>query len=456
MSRESVQVGTENLSGKESNPRNNSESTTSETSVEPFDSPNSILSRSEQQEEPILKSERHTPPENSDSRLNFNSNEGKAAMNLAPVLRSTPEPFGHNSPNVNACSGKQHLHDHKQLNEEVKHDIKHEEMDGELERHRKAQQEEERQVQKEEELRQEQLEKQRMEEERQRREVVKRQQAERQRKQREEAENRLRVHQEQLRQEQCDFPSSETDHPVVPNINVPPPNQVHGGNGYKYNKTQQQRRNANKSISSVDMSPSRRLSNKSSQSAHISQGQRIHGSVPTPFFDRIVSEEVQELKEYSLIIKAQHAEINELKGSNRALEIDLEMESMKRMELESALEQQERLYRHERKELISQRDDLEGLLEAEKNTNKKLWELVYQKEKEIQKAYQYRFEPNQQGARRQTNKSPTDRASNQNQQRSSNEKQPNQGPHDFLQATGTTLTPQEANALNSLQCFFGL
>lgn len=66
------------------------------------------------------------------------------------------------------------------------------------------------------------------------------------------------------------------------------------------------------------------------------------------------------------------------------------------------------------------------------------------------------FEPNQQGARRQTNKSPTDRASTQNQQRSTSEKQPNQGPHDFLQATGTTLTPQEANALNSLQNFFGL
>ena len=63
------------------------------------------------------------------------------------------------------------------------------------------------------------------------------------------------------------------------------------------------------------------------------------------------------------------------------------------------------------------------------------------------------FEPNQQGGRRQTNKSPTDRTNtdrntSQNQQRTTNEKQPNQGPHDFLQATGSTLTPQEANALN--------
>lgn len=457
MSRESTQVATANLSEKESNraPRNNSESTTSETSVEAFDSPNSNLSGPEQQEAPILNREIHNPSKNSDTRLSINSNEVNATMNLSPVLRLTPEAFPSNSPNVSAYNGKNQLYDNQKQNEEENQERKIEEADGE-ERNREAQREEERQMQKEEELRQQQLEKQRMEEERQRREVVKKHQAERQRKQREEAEQRLRAHQEQLRQEQCVFPSSESDHPIVPNVNVPPPNQVNDGNGYKYSKNQQQRRNANKSISSSDMSPTRRLSSKSSQSAHISRGERIHGAAPTPFFDRIVSEEVQELKEYSRIIKAQHAEINELKGSNRALEIDLEMESMKRIELESALEEQERLYRHERKELISQRDDLEELLEAEKNTNKKLWELVYQKEKEIQKAYQYRFEPNQQGGRRQTNRSPTDRPTSQNQQRSSNEKQPNQGPHDFLQATGSTLTPQEVNALNSLQNFFGL
>jgi hypothetical protein len=377
MSRESTQVATASLSEKESNraPRNNSESTTSETSVEAFDSPNSNLNGPEQQEAPILNREIHNPSENSDTSVNINSNEVNATMNLSPVLRLTPEAFPSNSPNVSAYNGKNQLYDNQKQNEEENQERKIEEADVE-ERNREAQQQ--------------QLEKQMMEEERQRREVVKKHQAERQRKQREETEQRLRAHQEQLRQEQCVFPSSESDHPVVPNVNVPPPNQVNDGNGYKYSKNQQQRRNANKSISSIDMSPTRRLSNKSSQSAHISRGERIHGAAPTPFFDRIVSEEVQELKEYSRIIKAQHAEINELKGSNRALEIDLEMESMKRIELESALEDQERLYRHERKELISQRDDLEELLEAEKNTNKKLWELVYQKEKEIQKAYQYR------------------------------------------------------------------
>lgn len=393
MSRESIKVPSANLSDKESNraPRNNSESTTSETSVEAFDSPNSIQSGHEQQEVPLLEPGVTYPPhEDPNTRLTLNSTEGNTTMNLAPALRSTPEPFAPNSPNISAYTGKSQLYDGQKYSEEFDQDENHKETDEDSERQREAQLEEERQMQREEELRQQQLEKQRMEEERQRREVVKRQQAERQRKQREEAEHRLRAHQEQLRQEQCEFPSSETDNPVVPNINIPPPNKFHSGNGFKYNKNQQQRRHANKSISSTDISPTRRLSSKSSQSAHVSQGQRTHGSAPTPFFDRILSEEVQELKEYSRIIKAQHAEINELKSSNRALEIDLELESMKRIELESSLEEQERLYRHERKQLISQRDDLEGLLEAEKNTNKKLWELVYQKEKEIQKAYQYR------------------------------------------------------------------
>lgn len=67
----------------------------------------------------------------------------------------------------------------------------------------------------------------------------------------------------------------------------------------------------------------------------------------------------------------------------------------------------------------------------------------------------FQFEPNQQGGRRQANKSPTDRSVNQNQQRNMNERTSNQGPHDFLQATGSSLNSNEVVAIKTLQNFFG-
>lgn len=395
MSREALQLDLLNPPEKSSSkpPRNNSESTTSETSVEAFDSPDSHQVNSDLLEAPILEDSEHLSKDFNGVHLNLDPSDETKSMNIGPVLRSTPETYVSSSAQIKA---KNQINEYM-LNEKAVKKSDDNEQDLEPNKDRvdvvtsKELERQQTDHRDEEERRQKQLEQQRLDEEKQRREAVKKQQAERQRKQREEAEYRMRIQQEQQRQEQCDFPSSESSQF---NVNVPHPHQGALVNGHKYHKTHQQRRHANKISATADTPPIRRQSERNLQSVQFSQGQPIHninhGPAPTPFFDRIVSEEVQELKEYSRIIKAQHAEISELKNSNCALESDLEIETMKRIGLETALEEQERLYKGERKDLISQRDELQRLLETEKNTNKKLWELIYQKEKEIQKAYQYR------------------------------------------------------------------
>ena len=63
---------------------------------------------------------------------------------------------------------------------------------------------------------------------------------------------------------------------------------------------------------------------------------------PTLLFERLVSEEVQELKGYARIIESQNRRLADLERIHNDLEVRLEMQTQERMDLEATLERHER------------------------------------------------------------------------------------------------------------------
>ncbi len=268
------------------------------------------------------------------------------------------------------------------------------------------------------------LEQQRLgEQDRQRKQLQKRQLQQRQ-KQREEAEFRAqKAKEEQLRLErekkekierQCDFPVS------IANVNMNRTNSnnlnnnAHGNTNAQeqaqhanatnvvpnnssaaivsnvaYNRRQNQRSGT---MSSTDTPMKRPTRNNPIHNNPIDIGEQGHTSpiATTPFFDKMVSEEMQDFKDFQRIVKLQHAQIAELKTTNNDMERRLEFQTRERYELETTLEEQEALWKDKCKTLEGERDDLLRCLETEKTTNAKLWDLVIQKEKAIQHAHQRR------------------------------------------------------------------
>lgn len=251
---------------------------------------------------------------------------------------------------------------------------------------------------------QERLQQQRLEEERQKRDFLKRQELEQKReqkrKQREEAElyraqeakkekiRRQKEEEERLGR-QCDFPAAVESKPVNMastngNPNVTPAQGAGNGQQYiPYNRKQAHRSSTWSEDTPMKNRPIRNNPNQSSK-----MESRNVAEAPTLFFDRLVNEEVQEMKEYSRIIQTQDREIAELKNTNNEMESRLEYQARERLELEGTLEDKEDVWAEKCRQLEQVRDENMKALQAEKTTNRKLWDLVYAKEKEIQRAYQ--------------------------------------------------------------------
>jgi hypothetical protein len=182
---------------------------------------------------------------------------------------------------------------------------------------------------------------------------------------------------------------------------------------------------------------------------------RIVAEAPTLFFDSLVNEEVQEMNEYSRIIQTQDREIAELKNTNNEMESRLEYQARERLELEGTLEDKEDVWAEKCRQLEQVRDENMKALQAEKTTNRKLWDLVYAKEKEIQRAYQRKYDgPSQQGNRPgPPQRGPSDKSAGTPRNVGLNS---HRSPHDFLEARGSPQTVQERTAMKTLQGFFGL
>ena len=109
---------------------------------------------------------------------------------------------------------------------------------------------------------------------------------------------------------------------------------------------------------------------------------------PTPLFERLVTEEVQELRAYVRIVENQNRRLIELERVHGDLEVRLEIESKSRQQLEATLEAREREWAERLEHVERDRDNWKALVEAEKIKNSKLLDQVYRKDQDIHRMLQ--------------------------------------------------------------------
>jgi len=119
-----------------------------------------------------------------------------------------------------------------------------------------------------------------------------------------------------------------------------------------------------------------------------------HSMPPTPLFERLVTEEVQELKAYARIIENQNRRLAELERVHGDLESRLQIEARTRQQLEATLEAREREWAKQLEQLESDRNHWRGLVQAEETKNTRLMEEVMRKEQEIRRMLQRKVRKN--------------------------------------------------------------
>lgn len=112
------------------------------------------------------------------------------------------------------------------------------------------------------------------------------------------------------------------------------------------------------------------------------------GHQPTPLFERLVTEEVQELKAYVRIVENQNRRLAELERVHGDLESRLEVESRARKHLEMTLEAREREWNEKFEHLQSERDHWKRVVEVEQTKNSRLIDQVVRKDQDIHRMLQ--------------------------------------------------------------------
>lgn len=123
--------------------------------------------------------------------------------------------------------------------------------------------------------------------------------------------------------------------------------------------------------------------NRNGEDVHPESGAAAGSVQPTPLFERLVTEEVQELKTYAGIVERQNLELAKQKKVQEDLEARLRGETRRRKELESLLEEQERIWSEKFVELEEQRNEAEKKLHEEQTKTKKLINQVQRKDRDI-------------------------------------------------------------------------
>lgn len=124
-----------------------------------------------------------------------------------------------------------------------------------------------------------------------------------------------------------------------------------------------------------------------SAGSHASDMDEPSPSMPpaTPLFQRLVTEEVQELKAYTRIIEEQNRRVTELERRTADLDKRLLKKDKEKADLERTLEHRETQWRNKFERLEADRDHQKELVEQEKRMNTKLNYQVAQMEQEIHK-----------------------------------------------------------------------
>ena len=114
--------------------------------------------------------------------------------------------------------------------------------------------------------------------------------------------------------------------------------------------------------------------------------------VSPPLFERLVSDDVQELKSYSRIIQSQNARLAELERVNDDLERRLEIQAKQKMTLESELTAMERQWSMRYSELETERDAWKGAVEAERRRSSGLRDQISRKDRELHRMLQRKYD----------------------------------------------------------------
>jgi hypothetical protein len=109
---------------------------------------------------------------------------------------------------------------------------------------------------------------------------------------------------------------------------------------------------------------------------------------PTTLFQRLVTEEVQELKAYARIIENQNRRLVELERIHGDLESRLELEARGRTQLEATLERRERSWTVKYHDLQKDRDQWKNVVSQEQAKNAKLFDQVVRKDQDIHRMLQ--------------------------------------------------------------------
>lgn len=174
-------------------------------------------------------------------------------------------------------------------------------------------------------------------------------------------------------------PASTRAHPNT-EVKGHPNTDVKGGT--QYSPAVDGQRNHNQ------QTPNHRISNGGTAHHNIEENNIARMTQPTPLFERLVTEEVQELKAYARIIENQNRRLAELERVHGDLESRLELESRGRAQLETTLEERERQWALRFKELEADRDRLKEVVKVEQTKNARLRDQVVRKDQDIHRMLQ--------------------------------------------------------------------
>ena len=105
----------------------------------------------------------------------------------------------------------------------------------------------------------------------------------------------------------------------------------------------------------------------------------------TPFYEKLVTEEVQELKAYSRMMEVQKQRVEEVEDLQKDLESRLQSETAARQKLETILALREREWSRRLENSEQDRQRLRQQIKEQLAKNQRISEIVLRKEQEIQR-----------------------------------------------------------------------
>lgn len=241
------------------------------------------------------------------------------------------------------------------------------------------------------------------------------------------------------------------------------------GGHHSQRQNQPNRRMGQPSITTLPLgAPSRNSIAPATSASHHYHNHQSNNAVsaatqPTTLFQRLVTEEVQELKAYARIIENQNRRLVELERIHGDLENRLELEARGRTQLEATLERRERGWTMKYHNLEKDRDQWKLVVSQEQAKNARLFDQVVRKDQDIHRMLQRKYDNqreslsgqpirNMRHNERQPQGSSPRQTHDPPQQR--RETELNKSPHEILATTGSMETVRIRNVKAVLGDFF--